>query len=174
MRLIDSRGYWLILDREHSRSNHKGYVFEHIVIAEKALGYSLPKSVEIHHVNETPLDNAHTNLVICQDRAYHRLLHQRQRVLNAGGNPNTDKLCCACKGLQAKIDFHLSKRNGDGRTEMCKSCTKIRASNRRKDWTASGRCLSCGRLKVNEKCPPCITKDRDRWRKNHPLKEVIK
>lgn len=82
-RRINSLGYRLILVPGHPRSNVNGYVREHIYIAEKALGKPLPPGAVIHHVNETKADNGPGNLVICQDEAYHRLLHKRMRAIKA-------------------------------------------------------------------------------------------
>jgi len=72
------------------------YVYEHIVIAEKAFGKSLPLSVQIHHVNEVCGENRNSNLVICQDAAYHQLLHHRARALKFGGSVRAMK-CTICK-----------------------------------------------------------------------------
>lgn len=54
--------------------------YEHISIAEKALGKKLPSGAVVHHMNKQRADN-HTpyNLVICQDQSYHLLLHRRMR-----------------------------------------------------------------------------------------------
>ena len=67
--------------------NNRGFLV-HVAIAEKALGRKMPKGVEIHHVDENGLNNDHSNLVICPDRAYHKLLHVRTNALNACGNAN--------------------------------------------------------------------------------------
>ncbi len=45
--------------------------------AEQALGHPLPPSAVVHHHT---YDGDRSQLVICQDRAYHALLHQRMRA----------------------------------------------------------------------------------------------
>lgn len=70
--------------------------FEHVTVAERALGRPLPPGAEVHHVDENRANNAGTNLVICPSRAYHFLLHQRMRALAACGNANYRK-CPFCK-----------------------------------------------------------------------------
>ena len=70
--------------------------YEHVRIVERVLGKPLPKGAEIHHVDGNGLNNAHSNLVVCQDKAYHKLLHYRARVKALGGNPNTERICSKC------------------------------------------------------------------------------
>lgn len=41
----NSSGYVVLLRPEHTRANVGGYVYEHILIAEKALGKPLPKGL---------------------------------------------------------------------------------------------------------------------------------
>lgn len=66
----------------------------HVIRAERALGKPLPLGAIVHHADGTKGDNA--PLVICQDQAYHLLLHRRMRIVKAGGNPNTDSICRDC------------------------------------------------------------------------------
>ena len=83
------RGYLDIHVPDHPQARGHGYVFEHRLIAEKALGKYLPEKAVIHH---------HTleQIVICQDQAYHALLHQRTRALAACGHASWLK-CVHCQ-----------------------------------------------------------------------------
>jgi hypothetical protein len=101
-------------------------VYDHVSIAELALGHPLPKGAEIHHVDNNKRNNANTNLVICQDHQFHFFLHVRAKVVRAGGNPNTQRICSHCHRLTFFNDLvggydpsqHRKKRSGE-----CKTCT---------------------------------------------------
>lgn len=103
---------------------------KHIQIVEAILKCQLPTNAVIHHGNLNSEDNAPGNLVLCPNQAYHILLHYRQRIVDAGGNPKTDKICGRCKQLKPKSDFHKSKRN-DGYRCYCKACQHIVYNERR-------------------------------------------
>ena len=107
---------------------------EHRVIAESALGRPLPENAQVHHHDGDGRHNVGSNLVICQDLSYHRLLHYRQRVLRAGGNPNTDRLCSMCKVPKPAAMFAIRKR-GEGagyHITQCSECNRAA----RKEWGA--------------------------------------
>jgi len=70
--------------------------FEHVRVAEAALGKPLPPGAVVHHVNEVKTDNRGANLVICPDRAYHNLIHARMDAMAASGDPNK-RACRHCK-----------------------------------------------------------------------------
>ena len=106
-------GYVFVYQPDHPRAQTNGYVLEHVLVAEKALGRALPTGAVIHHVNEDRSDNRGCNLVICT-RAYHALIHQRMRLLANGGHPRTHRWCTDCGPA-------LKERFG-GHKQRCRSC----------------------------------------------------
>lgn len=85
--------YRVLTYRENGRKYER---FEHRVIAEKAVGHALPFSVQVHHRDENRRNNTPNNLVICEDGAYHKLLHYRTAAYRATGSGNA-KLCRYCR-----------------------------------------------------------------------------
>jgi len=90
-----SNGYRFLRRADHPRSDSMGYVQEHIVVVENAIGRRLPSRCVVHHVDENRLNNSTTNLVACNDRAYHKLIHARMGALKSCGNANWKK-CPFC------------------------------------------------------------------------------
>lgn len=125
------KGYRLVRIPDHPRAKGHGQIYEHVFIAEQALGHYLPDGVEVHHVDENPRNNTRTNLVICQDQAYHMLLHRRARVLRAGGNPNTQGLCYVCKMVKDLTSFNKSTRRRSGYQTCCAECGRANSRRRR-------------------------------------------
>ena len=93
----------------------------HLRVVERILNHRLPVTAVIHHFNSNRKDNSRGNLVVCQDQAYHILLHSRKRIYGLGGNPNTDKICSKCGEVKRKTEFHKAKR-ADGCRCYCKDC----------------------------------------------------
>lgn len=117
-------GYRLIRRPGHHRASQGNCVYEHILVAEKALGFPLEEPHCVHHFNRIRDDNANRNLVICEDDDYHHILHVRHRVVDRGGDPNTDKICFDCQGLKKSSEFHSDKTRFDGLEAKCKACKK--------------------------------------------------
>lgn len=80
---------------------------EHILVAERAFGSPLPKGAIVHHVDEDPSNNDPSNLVICENLAYHVLLHRRKRAYEATGDPNTRR-CYLCGEHSDPLDMALA------------------------------------------------------------------
>ena len=91
----------------------------HIVLAEKALGRKLPKGAQVHHWDENKRNNDPSNLVICPNQTYHKLLHRRMDSYNATGSPD-NRICYICHvwGDPIKDNMYIGKTAAHHRTCM--------------------------------------------------------
>jgi hypothetical protein len=105
---------------------------QHIVVAEKALGKSLPAGAIVHHVDHNGQNNAPTNLVICPDQTYHKLIHLRERALDESGDPDKRK-CIHCQQYDAQRNLSSTgagKRSGQ--RFYHKACRAAAVANQKK------------------------------------------
>lgn len=100
-----------IYQPDHPMADPNGYVLEHRLIAEKALGKPLPIGVVVHHPYRNRYENKY--LVICPDDAYHAFLHQRMRAFEACGHANWRK-CKVCKKYDDPKNLFISSSRGGG------------------------------------------------------------
>ena len=105
--------------------------------AEKALGKPLPKGSVVHHADGSK--NEHAPLVICQDHAYHMLLHRRMRIVARGGNPDTESFCSACGTVKPNEQFTRDCRQKNGRHSKCLSCGVIAKQRKKAMLAQSGQ-----------------------------------
>lgn len=98
----------------HPHANVAGRVLEHVAFACAALGKPLPTNAIVHHVNEDPRDNTPGNLVVCENRAYHNLLHRRLRALKAIGDAN-GLPCRVCCRYDHQKNLRVYTERGSGR-----------------------------------------------------------
>lgn len=127
--IVNGRRYISAHDMDTGRNDKR--IMEHIWITQKALGKSIPSKAVIHHVDEDPLNNKNENLVICEDQAYHMLLHRRRKSYIETGNANSLH-CVFCKeyGLPVSMSGTLiTKKNRS--TSWHKDCEN---SDQRKRW----------------------------------------
>ena len=122
-----AQAYRKVTSHDHKSADAQGHVLEHILVAERALGRPLPDGVEVHHIDNDGTNNANANLVICQDKAYHKRLHVRARIVAAGGDPNTEKFCSDCGRCRAFPEFNIrTGHKSTGRQSVCRECQKVR------------------------------------------------
>lgn len=132
-RKVTVDGYVLIYAPDHprvaGRPRNRQYVFEHILVVEKALGHVLPPGAVVHHINQVRDDNRLENLQVMKSDQEHREFHHRLNVLKAGGDPETQRICCGCKVLKGFGEFYP----GTGRRfhSICKACCAAKAARRR-------------------------------------------
>lgn len=103
-------------------------------VIEKVRRRILPQKAIVHHIDGNTLNDDLSNLVVCEDAIYHKLLHVRAEALKATGNPHSRK-CHFCQrwGVPGEGDMVTQTRkrcpNGTGNT-MHKSC----AAEHMRDW----------------------------------------
>jgi hypothetical protein len=124
-RACGKRGYILVLAKGHPRASRRdGYVPEHVLIAERALGRHIAARHPVHHVDGDTANNKNRNLVICEDQAYHKLLHQRQNAFAACGNPSALR-CDICHAYDRQEEIRVySYGKGPGRYGRHLSCNR--------------------------------------------------
>lgn len=91
---------------------------EHILVAERALGKPLPTGAQVHHWDMDRSNNEPTNLVICPDQAYHRLIHRRMAALEACGNPSWMP-CRLCRVYEAPENLYVNPGGTDAYHRHC-------------------------------------------------------
>ena len=122
---------------ENPRANKLGYVFEHILVAENALGRHLgPKNV-VHHINGVRDDNRPENLVICEDNSYHMTLHRRHRAVESG-YPADWRQCLHCRQYEAPMETFLVRIDARGRLYHL-SCANTDRLARHQQKSSGGR-----------------------------------
>ena len=97
--------------------------YEHRLIVEKAIGKKLPAQATVHHIDGDRANNSNHNLLVCQDAAYHNLIHYRTDALAASGNASYVK-CCYCKEWGPPDELTIVKLKKRCMHAYHKSCNK--------------------------------------------------
>lgn len=115
--------YYRRADNYKQANRTLGKRYEHIAVAEKALGKSLPLGAEIHHVNEDKSDNRNANLVICPSAKYHALLHMRMRAIEAGF-PTHYRRCYTCGKFDDPGSLYIKPNTAHANHRECLNALK--------------------------------------------------
>ena len=75
----------------------------------------------IHHVDGDRGNNTPSNLVICQNKQYHYLLHHRQKAMDAGYPPSYRR-CGYCKEYDAPSYLYIQERPKEGLRVHHRAC----------------------------------------------------
>jgi hypothetical protein len=96
---------------------------EHVLVAARALGRPLQGSEQVHHVDGDATNNSPTNLVVCPDMAYHKLLHARQDAMNASGHAHYMK-CPYCKEYDDPANMYARQNQYQAWHRKCAAARK--------------------------------------------------
>ena len=72
-KVLDEKGYVLVLCPDHPHKKHRNYVYEHRLVMEKHLGRFLQTDEVVHHINGNKQDNRIENLqLFANDSEHHK------------------------------------------------------------------------------------------------------
>ena len=74
------REYVLVYNPNHPRSNNKGYVYKHYLVAEQILNRPLKKGETVHHKDQNKRNNSIDNIMIFASSSDHTAFHNGSEI----------------------------------------------------------------------------------------------
>ena len=102
-------GYIVIYLPSHHRAmqndNWRGWVYEHIVIAEETLGREIREGEEVHHLDFNRKNNRSSNLIVLESKQHIKLHKWTQRgfPIDREGKKPVFKMCNLWETIRRKI-----------------------------------------------------------------------
>lgn len=96
---VSNHGYMLIYKPKHHRANSRGYVLEHVLVAELKYGREISNTEDVHHVDENKLNNHPDNLIVLSPSEHMRLHRLNGKEIE----------CKKCEKLFYKNQYEIDK-----------------------------------------------------------------
>ena len=95
-RSVDKRGYVRLWMPDHHLADKSGYVYEHRLVAENAIGRPLRPGEEVHHTDLTKSHNTEDNLEVEPSSAWHKFAHRKPDSRQKRPDEVNRVVSCAC------------------------------------------------------------------------------
>lgn len=103
---------------DNPRATKEGYVYTHVLVAEKKLGRYLKPEECVHHIDEDKHNNSLDNLIVFKTNADHAAFHKGVEKVQDG-----DVWYCPSKRIYDKEICPVCNINyKDAKAEMCIDC----------------------------------------------------
>ncbi len=83
--LIDRDGYRMVHSPNHPGSDKRGYIREHRLVMEEKIGRALKRSEVVHHIDDDPMNNDPSNLVLYPSNREHKRDDYKKRSTDSLG-----------------------------------------------------------------------------------------
>lgn len=120
-RHVSRYGYIYIRKPDHPRATMGGYVAEHILVMESAIGRYVTKTEQVHHINNKRHDNRLENLKLCKNDADHKAQHALQRRKEI-----SKRVCNVCHSSETKFiqNYHRWYKDKLRDGWVCATCAR--------------------------------------------------
>ena len=110
-KFIDDKGYVQVYMPNHPH-HHSGYVYEHRLVVEMALGRYLERCETVHHIDYDKTHNSLKNLFLCTPEE-HIAIHSRGIKRSQEQNKKIRKTLRGNEIERKKEMKNIDRRNGD-------------------------------------------------------------